>query len=273
MRNFEDFGFGFDFGGRGGHGGHGRHGGGGGGGGHGGARRARRGNVRAAILALLCEQSMHGYQMIQELSRRSGGAWTPSPGSIYPTLQLLEDEGLVTSHQSADGKRMFEITDAGRAEAAKFGSTAGQRPWEQSGHGRGGMPVDLVSAIRDTAITLVHVATSGTDEQRAQVVSLLADFRQKLSDVVPGAPIAGDPRGPWGAGGRPRGNWSRSGPGWSFGVPNWLFGGQGGGPFGPGGIWGSNTSEDVAPWESAAGDDGDVEFDEADSGEHGDVEV
>jgi len=199
---------------------------------------------------------MHGYQMIQELSRRSGGAWTPSPGSIYPTLQLLEDEGLVTSHQSADGKRMFEITDAGRAEAAKFGSTAGQRPWEQSGHGRGGMPVDLVSAIRDTAITLVHVATSGTDEQRAQVVSLLADFRQKLSDVVPGAPIAGDPRGPWGAGGRPRGNWSRSGPGWSFGVPNWLFGGQGGGPFGPGGIWGSNTSEDVAPWESAAGDDG-----------------
>jgi DNA-binding PadR family transcriptional regulator len=266
--------FGFDFGRGGGHGGdrQGRHGGGGGGGGHaGGGRRARRGNVRAAILALLCEQSMHGYQMIQELSRRSGGAWTPSPGSIYPTLQLLEDEGLVTSHQSPDGKRMFEITDAGRAEAARSGSAAGQRPWEQSGHGRRGMPVDIGSAIRDTAIALVYAATSGTDEQRAQVISLLAEFRQKLSDVVPGAPSPGDPRGPWG-GGRPRGNWSRSGPGWSFGVPSWLFGGPGGGPFGPGGIWGSNTPDDE-PWASEGGDDGDVDFEHADGGEHGDVEV
>jgi DNA-binding PadR family transcriptional regulator len=214
--------------------------------------------------------------MIQELSRRSGGAWTPSPGSIYPTLQLLEDEGLVTSHQSTDGKRMFEITDAGRAEAAKSGSGAGQRPWEQSGHGRHQMPVDLVAAIRDTAIALVYAATSGTDEQRAQVVTLLADFRQKLSDVVPGAPSPGDPRGPWGPGGRPRGNRSRSGPGWSFGVPNWLFGGPGAGPFGPGGIWGSNTPDEAAPWASGAGDDGDdgdVEFDDAESDDQSDVEV
>lgn len=221
---------------------------------------------------------MHGYQMIQELSRRSGGAWTPSPGSIYPTLQLLEDEGLVTSHQSPDGKRMFEITDSGRAEAAKSASGAGQRPWEQSGHGRRQIPVDLVSAIRDTAITLVYAATSGTDEQRLRVVALLAEFRQKLSDVVPGAPTPGDPSGPWGPGGRPRGNWSRSGPGW-LGVPNWLFGSTGGpfgpgnGPFGPGGIWGSNSPEDAAPWASAAGQDDDLEDDDFESDEHGDLEV
>jgi DNA-binding PadR family transcriptional regulator len=215
---------------------------------------------------------MHGYQMIQELSRRSDGAWTPSPGSIYPTLQLLQDEGLVTSHQTPDGKRMFEITDAGRAEAATSGSAAGQRPWEQSGHGRGGLPGDLVSAIRDTAITLVYAATSGTDEQRAKVVLLLADFRQKLSDAVPDAPSPGDLRGPWGPGGRPRPNWSRSGPGWSLGVPNWLFGGAGGGPFGPGGIWGSNTPDDEAPWASAPGDD-DFEDEDAETGEQGDVQV
>jgi DNA-binding PadR family transcriptional regulator len=283
MRNFEEFSTGRrrDGNRRGGHGrfGPGREargrsdfaGGGGHGGPGGGGRRARRGNVRAAILALLCEQPMHGYQMIQELSRRSDGAWTPSPGSIYPTLQLLQDEGLVTSHQSPDGKRLFEITDSGRAEAAASGSAAGQRPWEQSGHGRGGLPGDLVAAIRDTAITLVYVATSGTDEQRAKVVLLLADFRQKLNDVVPGVPSPGDLRGPWGPGGRTRPGWSRSGPGWSFGVPNWLFGGPSGGPFGPGGIWGSNTQDDEGHWASGPGDD--FEDEDAESDEQGDVQV
>ena len=58
--------------------------------------KARRGDVRAAILAVLAEQPMNGYQIIQEIAERSGGAWKPSPGSIYPTLQQLEDEGLVT---------------------------------------------------------------------------------------------------------------------------------------------------------------------------------
>src|SRR3954449_8942429 len=73
----------------GGHHGHGR------GGGRG--PRGRRGGVRAAILALLVERPMHGYEMIQELDQRTGGVWRPSPGSVYPTLQLLEDEGLITS--------------------------------------------------------------------------------------------------------------------------------------------------------------------------------
>ncbi|MFZ0170370.1 MAG: PadR family transcriptional regulator, partial [Acidimicrobiales bacterium] len=249
-------------------GGGGRHGG-------GGPRRARRGNVRAAILALLSEQPMHGYQMIQELSRRSGGAWTPSPGSIYPTLQMLEDEGLVISRQSPDGKRMFELTDAGRAEAGKARSDTGHRPWEESGHGRGGIPLDLVSAIRDTAIPLVYAATSGSDEQRAQVIELLTELREKLNAVVPGAPSPGDAPGPWGAGSRSRG---RSGPGWSFGLPGWLFGGPPGGPFGPGGFWGSNTEEGstrgAPPWAAAPDDDGDtIDGDAEDLDEEGDLEV
>jgi DNA-binding PadR family transcriptional regulator len=223
---------------------------------------------------------MHGYQMIQELSRRSGGAWTPSPGSIYPTLQMLEDEGLVTSRQSPHGKRLFELTDTGRTEAGKAGSAAGHRPWEESGHGRsGGLPHDLVSAIRDTAVALVYAATSGNDEQRAQVVSLLAEFRDKLSSVVPGAPSPGDMAGQWGPGRRPRGNWGPP-PAWSFGLPGWLFGGQSGGPFGPGGIWGSNTGQASAPgappWASGPGtavdDDNDNDVD-VDLDDEDDLEV
>ncbi len=65
--------------------------------GAGGRRGARRGDVRAAVLALLAERPMHGYEMIQELESRTDGMWRPSPGSIYPTLQLLEDEGLVSA--------------------------------------------------------------------------------------------------------------------------------------------------------------------------------
>src|SRR5436190_4116105 len=76
-----------------------------------GGPRMRRGNVRAAILALLAERPMHGYEMIQELESRTNGLWRPSAGSIYPTLQMLEDEGLV-SGEASEGKRRFSLTDA-----------------------------------------------------------------------------------------------------------------------------------------------------------------
>src|SRR6266540_4346007 len=89
--------------------------------------RARRGDVRTAILALLAERPMHGYEMIQELSGRTGGMWRPSPGSVYPTLQMLEDEGLISS-QETEGKRLFSLTDTGREEAGRH--SPGQAPWE-----------------------------------------------------------------------------------------------------------------------------------------------
>src|SRR5215475_12080019 len=82
-------------------------------------RRARRGDVRAAALALLTERPMHGYEMIQELEERTGGMWRPSPGAVYPALQLLEDQGLVTADAEA-GKRLFYLTDSGREGAAKL---------------------------------------------------------------------------------------------------------------------------------------------------------
>src|SRR5579859_1816513 len=76
--------------------------------------RARRGDVRAAVLALLAERPMHGYQIIQELESRTGGLWRVSPGSVYPTLQLLEDEGLIAS-QEVEGRRVFSLTESGQA--------------------------------------------------------------------------------------------------------------------------------------------------------------
>src|SRR5919106_4066578 len=90
--------------------------------------RARRGDVRSAILTLLGEKPMHGYEMIQELEQRSGGRWRPSAGSIYPTLQLLEDEDLVRAEE-VDGKRVFDLTEAGRARIAERSESA--PPWEQ----------------------------------------------------------------------------------------------------------------------------------------------
>jgi len=77
--------------------------------GHGRGGRTRRGDVRAAILALLAEEPMHGYQIITELTERSGGVWRPSPGSVYPTLSALEDQGLVTADTS-EGRRVFQLT-------------------------------------------------------------------------------------------------------------------------------------------------------------------
>src|SRR6187200_3046860 len=87
-------------------------------------RRAGRGDIRAAILALLTEEPMHGYQIIQELADRTGGVWRPSPGSVYPTLQQLEDEELVRETASDSGKRVYELTDAGREQAAST-----EAPW------------------------------------------------------------------------------------------------------------------------------------------------
>ena len=100
--------------------------------------RGGRGDVRAAILTLLAEQPMHGYQLIQQITERSGGVWTPSPGSVYPALSQLEDEGLVT-FERVDGRKTASLTDAGRAARRGARGRAGlavgrrQRRREQPG--------------------------------------------------------------------------------------------------------------------------------------------
>ena len=99
-------------------------------------RRIRRGDVRAAILLLVEEQPRNGYQIMQELESRSGGVWRPSPGSVYPALQLLADEGLLKSEPAArDGSgNVFELTDAGKAHVDENRERLGS-PWEQAGAG------------------------------------------------------------------------------------------------------------------------------------------
>src|ERR1700694_2488418 len=106
-------------------------------------RRARRGDVRAAALALLSERPMHGYEMIQELEERTDGVWRPSPGAVYPALQLLEDQGLVVADAEA-GKRLFSLTDAGREEAAKAGE---RKPWDDVTEGIEPVQFKLSDAI------------------------------------------------------------------------------------------------------------------------------
>ena len=110
----------------------------------------RRGQIRTALLAVLVEEPGHGYDVMQKLEDKTGGAWRPSPGSVYPTLQLLEDEGLVRSSER-DGKRVFEITDAGRAEADARVAEAGGPPWDVAAEGA--RRRDVVQAIRG-----LHVA-------------------------------------------------------------------------------------------------------------------
>ncbi|WP_030755699.1 PadR family transcriptional regulator [Streptomyces sp. NRRL F-5135] len=151
-----------------------------GGRGRGGRGRARRGDVRASILVLLKDRPMHGYEMIQEIGERSGGAWRPSPGSVYPTLQLLEDEGMITS-ESGGGKKLFTLTEAGRTEAESVPDT----PWEEAGRG---IDWETMNEIRQAGFGLMEafgqVWRTGTPEQRQKAVEIINDSRKKLYLVL-----------------------------------------------------------------------------------------
>ena len=144
--------------------------------------RAGRGDVRAAILALLAEQPMHGYQIMRELGERSGGVWRPSPGSIYPTLQQLEDEELVRPETGDGGRRVFALTDAGR-EAQKA-AAGGPAPWEEVGV-EGDVTAlelrDLVGQVVDAARQVLH---AGEAAQIAQAKDVLRDARRKLYRIL-----------------------------------------------------------------------------------------
>jgi DNA-binding PadR family transcriptional regulator len=142
--------------------------------------RGQRPNVRPAILALLLERPMHGYEMIQELESRTGGIWRPSPGSIYPTLQLLEDEGLIEV-EATGGRKRYTLTDAGRAEA----ETAAQNPpWAQFTDDT----MSQVQDFRDAAVgimsALKQVGFNGTPEQRGKALEILNETKRKLYAIL-----------------------------------------------------------------------------------------
>ncbi len=142
--------------------------------GFGGGRRAvRRGDVRSAVLGVLNEQPAHGYQVISELETRSGGRWRPSAGSIYPTLQQLQDEGLVRSTE-VDGRRTYELTDAGREEAAA--SAAGRPSWDEPGDEL----LDLRRLSMQVVAASMQVSQVGTSATAEAARDILVDARRRL---------------------------------------------------------------------------------------------
>lgn len=134
--------------------------------------------MRAAILALLAEAPMHGYQMIGELADRSGGAWRPSPGSVYPTLSQLEDEGLVSADESS-GRRVFSLTDEGRAHLAA--QPAGPAPWEAMA---GSDRHRLHDLVRRLATAVAQVDEAGSAQQRTATAELLEQTRKSVYRIL-----------------------------------------------------------------------------------------
>jgi DNA-binding PadR family transcriptional regulator len=152
----------------------------GGGYGRGRGRRARRGDVRAAVLALLSERPMHGYEMIKELEERTQGAWAPSAGSIYPTLQMLEDEGLIRGEES-EGKRRFALTDAGEeAQREKAGEEA---PWDKVRDAEAPEHRELANSLRKLLHSVRQVFEADADQQK-QVRELLDETRRKVYAIL-----------------------------------------------------------------------------------------
>lgn len=139
-----------------------------------------RGDVRSAVLALLAEQPMHGYQIIQEIERRSGGAWKPSPGSVYPTLQQLEDEGLVRA-QELEGRRVYRLTEEGQRVATDRAEEFADL-WE--GVAPSEDDTKLGDLIFQVGAAFVHVAKTGTPEQMAEARTVLARTRADLYRIL-----------------------------------------------------------------------------------------
>ncbi|WP_442864208.1 PadR family transcriptional regulator [Brevibacterium sp. BRM-1] len=149
-------------------------------GGRGRGRRMGRGDVRQAVLALLREEPMHGYQVIRELEERSGGAWKPSAGSVYPTLQMLADEGLIVADETG-GKKVYSLTEEGRTEAeARSGEDA---PWETAGGGRG-FGGELPKASAKLAQAVAQVVRGGDQEQIKAATEIIDEARRRVYGML-----------------------------------------------------------------------------------------
>jgi DNA-binding PadR family transcriptional regulator len=153
--------------------------------------RVRRGDVRAAILDVLAVEPMNGYQIIQQIAERSGGAWKPSPGSVYPTVQQLEDEGLVEGTEG-EGRRLLRLTDEGRRYVEEHPDelAATWRPFDEPDQEEG--PGDLKPVIGQVMAAVWQVVVSGTRQQQAEAAEILADTRRRLYGLL----AEGDPEEP-----------------------------------------------------------------------------
>ena len=141
--------------------------------------RVGRGEVRTAVLALLAEKPRHGYEIIREIEERSGGSWKPSAGSVYPTLQLLADEGLISAEES-NGRKIYSLTEAGRAVAGDDTTS----PFDSSDSGHGGRFAALPKAGVELAQAAAQVNRSGSEKQVAEAVAVLDEARRRLYSIL-----------------------------------------------------------------------------------------
>jgi DNA-binding PadR family transcriptional regulator len=133
-------------------------------------------------LLLLAEQPLNGYQIMQEIEKRSDGVWRPSPGSVYPALAQLEDEGLIRTEQLGD-RRAFVLTDSGRAELDERGNEA-SAPWEQMSGAVDDDVGALFGELRRVGMAAAQIGHLGSGSQVARARGLLADVRRALYAVL-----------------------------------------------------------------------------------------
>jgi DNA-binding PadR family transcriptional regulator len=147
-----------------------------------GGGRAKRGDVRAAALALLAEGPMNGYQIIQQITERSGSLWRPSPGSVYPALAQLEDEALIALQDSAGGRRAYALTEAGRTYVAEHPDEL-RAPWSAM-TGDAASASDMRTLLRQVHLAAFQVVGAGSDAQLSQARKVLAQTRRALYRIL-----------------------------------------------------------------------------------------
>jgi DNA-binding PadR family transcriptional regulator len=154
-------------------------------------RKARRGDIRTAALLLLAEEPRNGYEIMREVEERSDGVWRPSPGSVYPALQQLEDEGLIRAGER-DGRKHYELTDAGRTYVAERGEDK-PAPWEQMSGDVSDQAHELGRLIREVASAFTQVVKTGSEAQMGEARKVLAKTRKDLYRILAdGDPDEGD---------------------------------------------------------------------------------
>jgi DNA-binding PadR family transcriptional regulator len=150
--------------------------------GRGRGRKARRGDIRTAALLLLAEEPRNGYQIMQEVQERSDGVWRPSPGSVYPALSQLEDEGLIRTEQG-DGRKLFALTDQGRAAVQERGEDK-PAPWEQMSGDVSDEAHALGKLMREVAYAFAQVMHTGGKEQLGKAREVLTAARRDLYRIL-----------------------------------------------------------------------------------------
>jgi DNA-binding transcriptional ArsR family regulator len=134
------------------------------------------------VLYLLAERPMHGYELMSEISERTKGVWQPSPGSVYPTLSMLEDEGLITA-QTEGSRRTFSLTDEGRKVAPGSDDPS---PWANVVNATDPAVNELRSTLRSVRVAVEQVVEAGSDEDRARMQELLVELRRELYLLLAG---------------------------------------------------------------------------------------